>query len=135
MRRLDGGYPRIEAARGGKLSTIIETVDCFVTAFSQQPGHIEPIIPGRGPVATIASVGESSWSCVGGVRRRMGSSSVEGSGRRLTLRMTVAVWAAAVVATKHRAAAAISRAVILSTDVPRVVLEVGILRVLELVRQ
>jgi cyclase len=50
------GYPRIDAARGGKLSTMIETVDFFVTAFAQEPGHIEPIIPGRGPIATIAQL-------------------------------------------------------------------------------
>ena len=52
------GYPRIDAARGGKLSTMIETVDFFATAFAKEPGHIEPIIPGRGPVATIAQLRE-----------------------------------------------------------------------------
>jgi hypothetical protein len=52
------GYPRIDAARGGKLSTMIETVDFFVTAFAQAPGHIEPIIPGRGPIVTIAQLRE-----------------------------------------------------------------------------
>lgn len=50
------GYPRIDRARGGKLSTMIETVDFFVTTFAQEPGHIEPIIPRRGPIATIAQL-------------------------------------------------------------------------------
>lgn len=50
------GYPRLDAARGGKLSAMIETVDFFVTAFAKDPAHIEPIIPGRGPIATIAQL-------------------------------------------------------------------------------
>jgi hypothetical protein len=50
------GFPRIDAARGGKLTSTIETVDYFVTAFAQAPEHIEPVIPGRGPVATVAEL-------------------------------------------------------------------------------
>jgi hypothetical protein len=52
------GFPRIDAARGGKMSSMIETVDYFVTAFAQRPGAIEPVIPGRGPIATIADLRE-----------------------------------------------------------------------------
>jgi cyclase len=47
------GYPRIDIARGGKLSGMIELVDFFATNFAQSPQMIEPIIPGRGPIATI----------------------------------------------------------------------------------
>jgi len=50
------GYPRIDTAHGGKLSGMIDTVDFFVTNFGQHPDAIEPIIPGRGPVATIADL-------------------------------------------------------------------------------
>ena len=50
------GFPRIDAARGGKMSSMIETVDYFVTAFAQRPAAIEPVIPGRGPVATLADL-------------------------------------------------------------------------------
>ena len=50
------GFPRIDAARGGKMSSMIETVDYFVTAFSQRPAAIEPVIPGRGPIATLADL-------------------------------------------------------------------------------
>ncbi len=52
------GYPRIDAARGGKLSTMIETVNFFVTAFAKAPDHVEPIVPGRGPMATLAQLRE-----------------------------------------------------------------------------
>jgi cyclase len=50
------GFPRIDAARGGKMSSMIETVDYFVTAFAQRPASIEPVIPGRGPIATVADL-------------------------------------------------------------------------------
>ena len=50
------GFPRIDAARGGKMSSMIETVDYFVTAFSTRPAAIEPVIPGRGPIATVADL-------------------------------------------------------------------------------
>ena len=50
------GFPRIDAARGGKMSSMIETVDYFVTAFAQRPAAIEPVIPGRGPIATVAEL-------------------------------------------------------------------------------
>jgi hypothetical protein len=50
------GFPRIDAARGGNMSSLIETVDYFVTAFAQRPAAIEPVIPGRGPIATLADL-------------------------------------------------------------------------------
>jgi cyclase len=50
------GFPRIDGARGGQMSSMIETVDFFVTAFAQRPDAIEPVIPGRGPIATIAEL-------------------------------------------------------------------------------
>jgi cyclase len=51
------GYPRIDAAHGGKLSGMIETVNFFATNFAGAPQAIEPIVPGRGPVATIRDLG------------------------------------------------------------------------------
>jgi hypothetical protein len=51
------GYPAIDAARGGKLAALLQTVDYFVAAFAQRPAAIEPIVPGRGPIATIAQLG------------------------------------------------------------------------------
>jgi hypothetical protein len=50
------GFPRVDVARGGKVSSMIETVDFFVTAFSERPAAIEPVIPGRGPTATLAQL-------------------------------------------------------------------------------
>ena len=50
------GYPRIDTAHGGKLGGMIDTVDFFATNFAQRPDAIEPIVPGRGPVATIAEL-------------------------------------------------------------------------------
>jgi cyclase len=47
------GYPRIDTAHGGKLSGVIDTVDFFATNFAGAPQAIEPIVPGRGPLATI----------------------------------------------------------------------------------
>jgi cyclase len=50
------GYPRLDTAHGGKLGGMIDTVDFFVMNFNQRPDAIEPIIPGRGPVATMADL-------------------------------------------------------------------------------
>jgi len=50
------GYPRIDAARGGQLAGLIDTADFFATNFAQVPDKVEPIIPGRGPVATLADL-------------------------------------------------------------------------------
>jgi cyclase len=47
------GYPRIDLTHGGKLSGVIDTADFFATNFANAPQAIEPIVPGRGPVATI----------------------------------------------------------------------------------
>jgi hypothetical protein len=47
------GYPHVDLAHGGKLSGLIDTADFFATNFAGAPQAIEPIVPGRGPVATI----------------------------------------------------------------------------------
>lgn len=52
------GYPRIDTAHGGKFSGMVDTVDFFATNFAQAPQAIEPIIPGRGPVATMRDLQE-----------------------------------------------------------------------------
>lgn len=49
------GYPRIEVAKGGSLAGIVQTADFFLNNF-RDPGSLEPIVPGRGPVATVADL-------------------------------------------------------------------------------
>jgi hypothetical protein len=50
------GYPRIDADRGGDLTGMITTVTFYVTNFGAAAEDIEPIIPGRGPAATVADL-------------------------------------------------------------------------------
>lgn len=47
------GYPEIDAEEGGTLSGLIKTVDAFATNFAPAPQAIEPIVPARGPLATL----------------------------------------------------------------------------------
>jgi cyclase len=47
------GYPEIDAEGGGTLGGLITTVDAFATNFAQAPQVIEPIVPARGPLATM----------------------------------------------------------------------------------
>jgi hypothetical protein len=47
------GYPEIDAEGGGTLGGLIKTVDDFVTNFAAAPQVIEPIVPARGPLATL----------------------------------------------------------------------------------
>lgn len=46
------GYPRIDLSRGGALEGLIDTAEWFVGGFPN-PAMIEPIVPGRGPIATM----------------------------------------------------------------------------------
>jgi hypothetical protein len=50
------GYPAIDTTRGGAMLPMMQTVDYFVSAFAARADHIEPIVPGRGPVATMAEL-------------------------------------------------------------------------------
>ncbi len=52
------GYPRIDTGRGGNLAGMIETTEFFVNNFGQVPDKVEPIIPGRGPVATLKELAD-----------------------------------------------------------------------------
>ena len=47
------GYPDIDVEDGGTLSGLIKTVDAFATNFAGAPQAIEPIVPARGPLATL----------------------------------------------------------------------------------
>lgn len=47
------GYPAIDVARGGSISGLIRATEQFIKMFENSPERIEPIIPGRGPIATI----------------------------------------------------------------------------------
>jgi hypothetical protein len=51
------GYPEINAEEGGTLSGLIKTVDAFATNFAGAPQAIEPIVPARGPLATLRDLG------------------------------------------------------------------------------
>ncbi|MFL5542719.1 MAG: hypothetical protein ACJ8J0_27300 [Longimicrobiaceae bacterium] len=50
------GYPQIDAEEGGTLTGLIKTVDEFATNFAAAPQAIEPIVPARGPLATLQDV-------------------------------------------------------------------------------
>jgi hypothetical protein len=50
------GYPLIDYSRKGSLAGMIATVEFFVTNFAAKPAKVEPIVPGRGPVATLADL-------------------------------------------------------------------------------
>jgi cyclase len=50
------GYPVVDSAGGGSLAGMIATADFFLTAFVGHDANLEPIIPGRGPVATVADL-------------------------------------------------------------------------------
>lgn len=47
------GYPGIDAENGGTLTGLIKTVSEFATNFEGAPQAIEPIVPARGPLATL----------------------------------------------------------------------------------
>lgn len=50
------GYPEIDAEEGGTLTGLIKTVDEFATNFAAAPQVVEPIVPARGPLATLQDV-------------------------------------------------------------------------------
>jgi hypothetical protein len=52
------GYPQVDTARGGDVAGMIATADFFLTSFGERPAKVEPIVPGRGPVATMAGLRE-----------------------------------------------------------------------------
>lgn len=52
------GYPEIDVEAGGTLAGVAETVAAFATNFAEAPQAIEPIVPARGPLATIGQLGE-----------------------------------------------------------------------------
>lgn len=45
------GYPAVDTSRDGSLSGIIQSIQFFLRNFGKIPDHIEPIVPGRGPIA------------------------------------------------------------------------------------
>ncbi len=47
------GYPAIDQARGGSLDSTIKWLGFFLAAFRGADDALEPIVPGRGPVATV----------------------------------------------------------------------------------
>ncbi len=47
------GYPSIDLARNGSFTGLIQTADKFLEMFGEDPRMVEPLVPGRGPLATI----------------------------------------------------------------------------------
>ena len=47
------GYPAIDTEQHGSLAGVIETAEFFLRGFSRNRALVEPIVPARGPVATI----------------------------------------------------------------------------------
>jgi cyclase len=47
------GYPTVDMTRGGSLAGMIDTMDFFLQNFAGNHAKLEPIVPGRGPVATF----------------------------------------------------------------------------------
>jgi len=52
------GYPDVDVDDGGTLAGVAQTAAAFATNFAEAPQAIEPIVPARGPLATIAQLGE-----------------------------------------------------------------------------
>ncbi|WP_420125459.1 hypothetical protein [Longimicrobium sp.] len=50
------GYPVIDVAREGSLAGLIRSASEFLENYESDPSWIEPIIPGRGPLATFADL-------------------------------------------------------------------------------
>jgi cyclase len=46
-----GGYPDVDTAADGSLAGIIQSMQFFIRNFGKIPDRIEPIVPGRGPIA------------------------------------------------------------------------------------
>ena len=47
------GYPAIAVDQGGSIDGLIATASKFIGMFGSAPAHVEPIVPGRGPAATM----------------------------------------------------------------------------------
>jgi cyclase len=52
------GYPDINLGQGGSIDGLIATATKFIGMFGAAPTHVEPIVPGRGPVATMQDLRE-----------------------------------------------------------------------------
>jgi len=50
------GYPEIDLEHGGTLAGMIRAADGFLEMFGGSPNAVHPIVPGRGPLATIADL-------------------------------------------------------------------------------
>jgi hypothetical protein len=52
------GYPAVDLQRLGTMLGIIDTAKYFVREWGYDPDQIEPIVPGRGPIATMKDLRE-----------------------------------------------------------------------------
>ncbi|HEX8831202.1 MAG TPA: hypothetical protein VF705_08565 [Longimicrobium sp.] len=50
------GYPVIDVAREGTITGLIRSASEFIENYESDPSWIEPIVPGRGPLATYADL-------------------------------------------------------------------------------
>jgi hypothetical protein len=80
------GYPTVLLDRGGTISGLIGAAEYFIRAFGNDPGRIEPIIPGRGPIGTMSDLREYSNMLIA-ISYRIGDMAKKG----LTLQETLAL--------------------------------------------
>ncbi len=52
------GYPSIDPERGASIPGLMATVGFFIENFADSPDRVEPIVPARGPVGTLADLAE-----------------------------------------------------------------------------
>lgn len=50
------GYPSIDLSRGGTIDGLVDAAEYFIREFGPTPDRVEPIVPGRGPVATMTDL-------------------------------------------------------------------------------
>lgn len=50
------GYPSIDLEAGGTVHGLMDAAEYFIRTFGNTPERVEPIIPGRGAVATVADL-------------------------------------------------------------------------------
>jgi cyclase len=65
------GYPSIDKSKGGNLNGMIDAAEYFIREFRGAPDRVEPIVPGRGPVATLEDLRQFHEMLVT-IRRRVG---------------------------------------------------------------
>ena len=50
------GYPAIDLKRGGSITGLVTTIASLIRGFTPYPAKVEPIVPARGPLATLGDL-------------------------------------------------------------------------------